>query len=808
MSSTETRQALRFGEYSVRPLSRTLEKNGTRVRLYRQSFEILMMLLERPSEVVTRDELKKRLWPGDTFVDFEHGLNAAIRNLRRTLNDSPDAPRYIETIPRFGYRFIAQVCIVGNGVGEPVVESGSQANGFLGQNTAVLVGIGKTEAGLRSTAKAINRRWIAIAAVAGVAIALCVGGWFLIAHRSQALAEKDTVVLADFANSTGDPIFDDTMKTALNVSLRQSPFLNVLPDSEIAEALQLMTRPAHTKLVPELAREVCQRAGSKAYIAGAIGSLGNEYVLGLKAVNCQNGDTLAQEQVTAESKEKVLDALGKESSKMRGELGESLASVQKFDVPLEQATTSSLEALKAYSLGRKTFYERGVAAALPYNQRAIELDPNFATGYRAIGVEYGDLGEVGRAGEYITKAFQLREHASEREKLEITASYYSTVTGEVDKATQTYQEEIQSYPRDSLGYLNLGVEYAAQGQYEKAAQVTRQCMRLAPDQIRSYETLADFTIALQRFDEAGQVIHEARTRKLDDSELRSALYDLAFLAADSGAMAEQQQWFAGKPEYENTGLALASDTEAYGGHLGRARELTRRAVDSAIRADSKETGAIWQAYAAVQLAAYGNAAEARQTAAEALKLVPASQGVESQAAIAFAMAGGAARAEFLAQDLGKRFPLDTQIQLLWLPAIQAQLALGRKNPAAALNALQAALPIELGNIPFANCISCLYHVYVRGEAYLAAGQGSAAAAEFQKILDHGGIVSNCWTGALAHLGVARANALQSRTSLGADADAARVRALGAYRDFFELWKDADPDIPIFIAAKAEYTKLQ
>jgi eukaryotic-like serine/threonine-protein kinase len=354
--------------------------------------------------------------------------------------------------------------------------------------------------------------------------------------------------------------------------------------------------------------------------------------------------------------------------------------------------------------------------------------------------------------------------------------------------------------------VNLGVQYAALGQYEKAAEVTRQGVRVAPDQIRSYEVLADLTLDLQRLDETRQVIGEAQARKLDDSELRSVLYALAFLEADSVAMAEQLKWFEGNPEYENYGLGIANETEAYVGHLRKARELTKRAVDSAIQADSKETAAIHQAYAALRSAAYGNPREAKQSAAGALKLDPASPGAESQAALAFAMAGAAPRAESLAQDLGKRFPLE--MQSLWLPAIQAQLALDRKNPAVALDALQAALPIEFGNIPFTDDASCLYHVYVRGEAYLAAGQGNAAAAEFQKILDHRGIVSYCWTGALAHLGVARANALQSRTSQGADADAARVRALAAYKDFLNLWKDADPDIPILKETKAEYAKLQ
>jgi tetratricopeptide (TPR) repeat protein/predicted Ser/Thr protein kinase len=653
--------------------------------------------------------------------------------------------------------------------------------------------------------RARRRRKVLIPAAAlGVAIAAAA---YLYVHRASKLTEKDTIVLGDFTNTTGDAVFDDTLKTALNVSLRQSPFLNVLSASEVTKTLQEMTRPAGTKLISEVARELCQRAGSKAYLAGTIGSLGSEYVLGLKVVNCRSGDTLAEEQVTAASKEKVLDTLGQAASKLRGELGESLATVQKLDVPLAEATTSSLEALQAYSLGVKAADEKGPAAALPYLQRAIELDPNFALGYRAVGHHYASLGELARASEYYAKAFQLREHASEWEKLSITASYYQNVTGELDKAAQTYQEEIESYPRRFEAYALLGLVFDQEGQYEKAVEIKRGALRLRPDWVGSYLGIANYALASQRFNEARQSIHEAQARKLDNFQFHNALYALAFLGADSAAMAEQQRWFAGIPE-ENFGLALASDTEAYAGHLGKARELTKRAVDSAIRADSKENGAIFQAIAAQREAAFGNAAEARQSATEALKLAPASQGVGVEVALAFAMAGDTARAESMAQDLGKRYPLDTQMQSLWLPAIQAQLALNKKNPAAALNALQAASPIELGQIGFVVNISCLYHVHVRGEAYLASRQGSAAAAEFQKILDHSGIVWNCWTGALAHLGVARANALEARTLQGADADAARVRALAAYKDFLALWKDADPDIPILKQAKAEDAKLQ
>ena len=441
------------------------------------------------------------------------------------------------------------------------------------------------------------------------------------------------------------------------MALNQSPFLNVLSENKVAATLKLMSRPAGSKLTPDIARELCQRAGSKAYIAGSIASLGSQYVLGLKAVNCQTGDPLAQDQFTASAKERVLDAVGEAASKLRGELGESLATVQRFDVPLAEATTSSLEALKAFSLGGKASRDKGAAAALPYDQRAIQIDPNFAMGYATLGIDYFSLGELGRASEYYTKAFELREHASEREKLAITADYYQNVTGELEKAAQTYQEEIDSYPRDRAAHADLGNVYTSQGQYEKAVEAHRESLRLGPDDVSPYENLGNSLLALQHFDEARQIIRQAQARKLDNFVLHNALYALAFVGADSSAMAEQQQWFAGKPEHENFGISLASDTEAYAGHLGKARELTKRSVDSALRADSKETGAIWQENAALREAAFGNAGEAKQAAAEGLKIVPTSQSVEVEAALAFAMAGDAARAESIAQDLGKRFPL-------------------------------------------------------------------------------------------------------------------------------------------------------
>jgi serine/threonine protein kinase/Tfp pilus assembly protein PilF len=642
--------------------------------------------------------------------------------------------------------------------------------------------------------------WVVAAVALTSAVAV---GLYYRSHHSKPLTDKDTIVLADFVNSTGDPIFDDTLKTALTVSLRQSPFLSVLPDSKVAENLKLMTRPANTRLTAEVIRELCQRAGSKAYIAGSIASLGSQYVLGLQAVNCQSGDALAQQQVTAASKEKVLDTLGEAASKLRAELGESLATVRKFDVPLNQATTSSLEALKTYSLGRKAEGAQGTAASLPYYQRSIELDPNFAMGHQAVGSDYYNLGEWGRASQYYSKAFQLREHTSEREKLEMTASYFQGVTGELDKAAETYREEIASFPREAPAYENLGGVLYLLGQYQNASEVSRQGLRLTTeDDIYLYENLASFASNLQRFDEERQFIQAAQARKLDDDLMHRLLYLAGFRASDSAEMAAQQQWFAGKPEYEHEGLSMASATEGYFGHLGKARQLVTRAVQAAMGADNKEAGASYLTDAAVQAGAFGDAAQAREAAAAALKLAPTSQNVENEAALAFAMAGDTARASSLTLDLDKRFPLATLMQSLWLPTIRAQLALDGKNPTLALSALQAAEPMDSSDN------DCFCHVYIRGEAYLAGGQGGPAAAEFQKVIDHSGIVRNCWPGALAHLGVARANALQSRTSHGADADAARVRALAAYQDFLGLWKDADPNIPVLKQARAEYAKLQ
>jgi tetratricopeptide (TPR) repeat protein/predicted Ser/Thr protein kinase len=652
-------------------------------------------------------------------------------------------------------------------------------------------------------------RWQILMPAAVVLLAGAGAAVYLHTRQGRRLTDRDTIVLADFKNETGDPVFDDTLRTALTVALNQSPFLDVLPDSKVNSTLKLMTLPATTKLTPEVTRDLCVRAGAKAYVWGTISALGTEYVVGLKAANCQNGDTLAEEQVTAPAKEKVLNALGDATAKLRERMGESLASVQKFDAPLEEATTSSLEALKAYSLADREFGESAQTAAAAHLEQAIQLDPSFALAYRTLGFQYVNLYGPARGAMYLAKAYALRDHASDRERLQITADYYGSVLGDLPKATEAYKQLMTNYPRVGRVRNALGTLYANQGQYEQAAEMVRSAIAERPDVNVYFGNMANYLMAQQRLDEAREMIAQIHARKLDDFVLRLALYGLDFLQADEAGMNGQLQWFADQPEAAFYGFSIASDTAAYRGRLQQAREVTVRAADAATRADSKEYAGINMELAAIREAAYGNRAQGLQDAAAGLKFDAESQAVRAMAGIALAMGGDAARANALVEELNRQFPADTQMQSLWLPAIRAQMALERKNPSAAIDELRAALPaIEYGQIGFASNMSCLYHTYIRGQAYLAAGEGTAAAAEFQKILDHRGIVWNCWTGALAHLGVARANALEAHKLQGADADIARRRSLAAYKDFLTLWKDGDPDVPVFQEAKAEYAKLQ
>jgi tetratricopeptide (TPR) repeat protein/predicted Ser/Thr protein kinase len=621
------------------------------------------------------------------------------------------------------------------------------------------------------------------------------GGLFWRSRASAKLTEKDTIVVGDFANATGDPVFDDTLKQALSVSLRQSPYLNVLSEDRVAAILRMMTREPSTRLTPEISRELCQRANSKAYLTGSVASIGSRYVLGLKAVNCLSGDVLGQEQATAPSKENVLDALGEAATKLRAQLGESLASVQRFDAPLPQETTPSLEALKADSLGQKAEGEKGASAALPFFQRAIELDPNFASAIEGVGIMYGNLGQADRATEYLTRAFHLRDRASEREKLHITSMYYMEATGELDKAVETFREWEESYPRDDIAPVNFANLYAIEGRYEAGLAQAQRAVRLNPDNVISYDNLMECLLALNRFDEARQTYDEAMARRLDDDLLHVGRYAIAFLESDPKVMSEQAAWFGDKPDVENEMLALRSETEAYSGHLHKARELSRQAVDSALRTSNKEAASVWQLEGAFREELFGEPDVRGQTAAAVALL---GQDALTLGAFVLARSGDTNRVEPLLRDLQKRFPSHTMVQSYWLPTIRAQMALVKKHPQEAVDLLQAPMPIELGEPLSTQGPPCLYAIYLRGEAYLAAGDGSAAAVEFRKVIDHRRITWSCATGAVARLELGRANALSG--------DKRKARA--AYQDFLTLWQDADPDIPILKAAKAEYAKLQ
>jgi Tfp pilus assembly protein PilF len=608
------------------------------------------------------------------------------------------------------------------------------------------------------------------------------------------LTEKDTVVLADFDNSTGDAVFDGTLKQALAVDLGQSPFLNVLSDRRINETLRLMGRGPNDRVTREVAQEICLRTGSKALLAGSIARLGNEYMVGLEAVGCGTGDSLAKEQTSAATKEDAVKAVGRVGTSLRAKLGESLASVQKFDVPIE-ATTPSLEALKTFSMGVTTQEQRGDSEAVPFLRRAIELDPNFAMAYARLAVAYGNLGQPSLAAENLKKAYALRDRVSEREKFHITADYYAFATGELEKEAQTYVLWMQSYPRDAIPHTNLGDNSKTLGQYDKAVTETQEAIGLEPGNLYEHTNLAMDLIALNRFPEARAVLDKAKSLNLEGWTLHLFSYYLAFLNNDTAQMEREVAWGAGKPGAEDPLLSTQSDTEAYYGRLAKARDFTRRAVDSAVRADSKETAALWQANAALREAEFGNVAAAKQGVAAALALAPG-RDVKLLAALALARTGDTARAKAMAEELEKSNPTNTVLKLYWLPTLKASIEVTQGNSTRAQELLEAAAPYELAEPPPLQ-EGTLYPAYLRGQAYLLAHNGSAAVAEFQKLLDHRGIVVNFPTGALARLQIARAYAISGDTA----------KAKAAYQDFLTLWKDADADIPILKEAKTENEKL-
>jgi eukaryotic-like serine/threonine-protein kinase len=646
-------------------------------------------------------------------------------------------------------------------------------------------------------------KW-AIVGLAAVVVAGALGGWLYKTRQAQALGESDTIVLADFMNKTGDAVFDDTLRQGLAAQLQQSPFLNLLSEQKIQQTLLLMGKPADAKLTPEIARDVCQRSGSKAYLSGSIANMGSQYVIGINAVNCQTGDALALQQVTADNKEKVLSSLDAASTKLRETLGESLKTIHKLDTPIEQATTPSLEALQAYSLGRKTMMGKGdYAAAVPMFERAITLDNRFAMAYAMLGTCYSNMGERNLSEENTQHSYALRGHVSEWEKFYIDSHYYHFVTGDLEKARQVYEQWAQTYPRESVPPGNLGVIYPVIGQYEKGLAETQEALRVAPGVAINYANLVETLTRLNRFGDARAAMDEVIAKRLESPDTHFYDYTLSFLQHDQETMAKEAKWAAGKPADENVMLYMTAEVAAQYGQLSRASELSRSAVDASVRAGQKEIAARCEGAAALREATFGNNAEARQRANAALAF---SHGRDEEfaAGLALAMAGDSATAQGLADDLAKKYPQDTIVQFHYLPTMRAQLALNQSEKSAggdggkrAVELLQAAAPYELGAPGNGAFILTMYPVYVRGMAYLRDGQGTQAVAEFQKIVEHPGVAVSEPIAVLAYLGLAR--------GYRAAGDVPKAKA--AYEDFFQQWKAADAEVPVLVAAKAEYGKL-
>jgi DNA-binding winged helix-turn-helix (wHTH) protein/tetratricopeptide (TPR) repeat protein len=766
--SSETKVLYEFGNFRCDPREHLLLCDGKPVSLSPKSFEILVVLLQSNGRLLTKDELMQKVWP-DSFVE-EANLTVTVSALRKVLSETSTGQQYIETVPKRGYRFVAPVREV------PADE--------------------KTEAEKSRVAapKSARPAW---ARRVGLGLAVLLVGIMvvvLLSTRSARLTDKDTVVLSEFANTTGDTTFDDALRQGLSAQLEQSPFLHFLPDERIAQTLSLMAQPKDTRLTHALAREVCQRTGSSAVLDGAIAQVGTQYLLTLKTINCSTGESLGSAEAQATDKNHVLDALGNVASKIRHQLGESLASVQKYDAPPENVTTPSLEALKAYSLGYQAMVVKSdYDGAVPLFQRAISLDPNFAMAYARMGTCYFNLYQTVRANDSVRRAYELREHLSEREWLYVASHYQLVVTGNLEEARKVFELLEQTYPREAA-YTNLGIVYSQLGDYDQALGVFEKAVRIGPATGNRYANLVNGYLQLNRVDEARAIVREAQAKHIDSPEIHVNLYWAAFLQNDVAGMEREAASVESDRGYQYEMLNRESDTALYHGQLAKARTLAQRAVESARNENEKEAAAVYQAQAAVREALIGNTDMGKRQAQAALGFSNA-RDVVGLSAIAVAMGGDSKKAIQLAADLESRFPEDTIVKFSYMPTIHTA-ALLHGNVSTATDFSPAAMPYELGgNLLTLNFI--LYPVYVRGEAYLAAKNGAAAIAEFQKILDHPGAVRTEPIGALAHLQQGRAFAMSGDNT----------KAKIAYQQFLALWKAADPDIPVLKEAKAEYSKL-
>lgn len=799
-----------FGEFRLESAERRLLRNGSALPLAPKVFDTLVLLVANAGHLVEKDEFMKELWP-DAFVG-EDALARNISILRKTLGESSDSQNYISTVPTRGYRFVAPVQVVPSKPSPAGNQHKGQTDGSVpssGEKDEEQQRVSQQESVLPPKPGPVDRKTFTVdswrSRMALLALVLAAGSgaglitfYLLSSSHGRALTDKDTIVLADFTNTTGDRVFDGTLREGLAVQLQQSPFLSLVPEDRIQQTLRFMGQASDARLTPETAREVCQRTSSAAVLDGSIAQIGTQYLLTLKAVGCATGQSLASAQAQAIDKNHVLDALGKTASDIRNKLGESLGTVQKFDTPLEQATTPSLEALQAFSLGIRAAGTAGPAAAIPFLKRAIELDPSFALAYAYLGVGATTIGEASLGADFARKAYELRDRTSVPEKYLISAVFHKWATGDIGKGEQDCELWVQAYPRLGLphDYLSAAV-YPFTGQFEKAVDESNEVLRLNPDDAASYGLLMFHYTALNRLDKAKEAYQRALERKLDHPFIHIALNGIAFLQNDEAGISQELSWSAGKTGIEDNLLALHADTLAFYGRLKDAQATSLQAIASAKRAGKAETAATYFAVSGLREALFGNTGEAVRRAVLAIG-PSAGRDAHYGAALALAFAEDRRRVQALLDDLDKKFPEDTVVQVNYLPTLRAKLALGRGNPSEAIEILRTATPYEIGLTTTSTYEwAVLYPIYVRGESYLAAHRGSEAVAEFNQILDHHMLVLNEPIGALVHLQLGRAYAMSG--------DFANARL--AYGDFLVLWKDADPDIPVLKQAKAEYAKL-
>jgi DNA-binding winged helix-turn-helix (wHTH) protein/tetratricopeptide (TPR) repeat protein len=777
-------ETIHVGPFEVDLRARELRKHGVRVRLSGQPFEVLALLLERPGDVVTRKELQERLWPKDTFVDFEHGLNNAIKKLRAALGDSAEAPLYVETLARIGYRFVApvarppQIDPPGTAVKVEPPDQVASDSGDIGHRVAPALE--------RSRRSYVGRAGLGIALATVVA---ALAGWqiYRAGARKPAFGERVKVVVADFVNATGEPAFDLTLREGVEVDLGQSPFVDVMPRPQIWAAMQMMGRSADETLTDKTGLEICQRANAQALLAGSIVGLGQHYVITVDALNCRTGDSVAVEQAEADNKESVLRALGQATRQLRVKLGESVASLQQFGTPLEQATTTSLDALKAFTLGDEQRARGKNAEAIPFFEHAVDLDPNFALGYARIGAVYYNMSEVAQAKKYFTRAFEMRDRVSPHERLYLSARYYENVTRERPKAIANYTAWRSAYPREWIPANNLANLFTEIGQYDKAIPQALDAVRLNPDHAFPYVVLARAYKRSTRYAESKRACEQAIGRRLDGWAIHSLLFQMAYADRDEQAMRRQLEWAKGTSD-ASAMLGDWAASEATSGHIRKALDLYRRSRDEARARDLVESEAAAEASSALVEAVVGDRAQAREHAGASLRLSQES-GPMVDAMLALAFVGDGDKAEQLASELSHRWPLDTLLIEDEIPTVRASIAIDRKNPNLAIDLLRSAAPYELRDFEA---------LFARGLADLEARQGGEATGEFQKILDHQGVDPVSLFIPLARLGLGRARAVEG--------DSAGARS--AYQSFFAAWKDADADLPVLLEARREAAALK